>query len=236
MLSQEWIRVEKAFYIYRAVHRIMEGDCQMEHGPLPVTIEPFWGQKYTVTNHMYKEFLKESGYEPRDRRGYLRHWKNGSYRPGEEDDPVVWVSKEDAEAYADFYGWKLPTEAQWQYMAAGPEKYRWPWGRKKDLRRANVYGSRLEPADSHPEGASPFGFMNMCGNVWELTRGTIEDNSGAGAHRFIVLRGGSFYSGGHYWHVQGGAVPNDSHLKVHLLGGAMNRYGTVGFRCVREEK
>ncbi len=233
MLTQEWIKVEKDSYIYRAVHRIMEGDCQMEHGPLPVTVGPFWGQKYTVTNHMYYEFLRESGYEPEDRRGYLRHWENGKYREGEEDLPVVWVSQQDAEAYASFYGWKLPTEAQWQYMAAGPGKFRWPWGNKKEYRRANVWSGRLEPADSHPDGASPFGFMNMCGNVWELTDGELADSGGA--HRFLVLRGGSCYSGGHYWHIKSGAVPNDSHLKVHLLGGAMDRFGTVGFRCVRDE-
>ena len=54
------------------------------------------------------------------------------------------------------------------------------------------------------------------------------------SHQFIVLRGGSYYTAHYYWHSESGAMRNNSHLKVHLMSGAMNRYGTVGFRCVKE--
>ena len=59
MVAQEQVRIEKAEYIYRCVHRVMEGDCQMEHGPIAVTVGPLLADKYTVTNHMYYEFLRD---------------------------------------------------------------------------------------------------------------------------------------------------------------------------------
>lgn len=232
MVEQERVRVEKAIYIYRCVHRVMEGDCQMEHGPMVVTVGPLLADRYMVTNHMYYTFLQESGYQPKDRRNFLKHWVDGKYKPGEEDFPVVNVSQEDARAYATFYGMRLPTEAEWQYLAAGPQHRKWPWGDEKEYSRCNVYSSGLEPVNSHPEGVSPFGLYQMCGNVWEMTdeRNFDSDHD----HYFITLRGGCYYTAPDYWHTEGGAIPNDYHLKVHQLGAAMDRCSTVGFRCVKE--
>lgn len=233
MISQEWIEIPQDTYVYRVIHRIMEGDCQMEHGPVKVSVGPFYAAKYAVTNHMYLEFLQESGYKPASSLNYLKHWENGNFRQGDADLPVVNISQEDAGAYAAFYGFRLPSEGEWQYLAAGPEHLRWPWGNEKDYSKCNVYKKSLVPVNAHPEGVSPFGLYNMCGNVWEYTAETLTD--GAGDHYFLVLRGGSYFSGSHYWHTEGGAVRNDAHLKVHLLGDAMNRFETVGFRCVRDK-
>ena len=232
MLEQEQVRVERAQYIYRCVHRVMEGDCQMEHGPVPVTVGPLMADKYTVTNGMFYRFLQESGYVPADTRNYLKHWENGKYREGEEDLPVVNVSQEDAKAYAAFYGKRLPTEPEWQYLAGGPKKFLWPWGNQKRYEYCNVHGTQLAPVNAYPQGVSPFGLYNMCGNVWEFVSERIHD--GDDDHVFIVLRGGSYYTAPYYWHSESGAVRNDAHLKVHLLGDAMDRCETVGFRCVRE--
>ena len=232
MLKQETVRIDEAKYIYRVSHRIMEGDCQMDHGPKLVKVGPIEADIYCVTNGMYYEFLQESGYRPYDNSGFLRHWNAGIYPEGYEDLPVVWVSQDDAKAYASFYGKRLPTEEEWQYLAAGPEKLKWPWGNKKDYRLCNVFGEGPEPVNSHPEGRSPFGLFNMCGNVWEYTTERIEEKDGY--HSFITLRGGSYYTAHYYWHSESGAMRNNSHLKVHLMGGAMDRYATVGFRCVKE--
>ncbi|MBC8536933.1 SUMF1/EgtB/PvdO family nonheme iron enzyme [Feifania hominis] len=236
MLKQELVKIERDSYIYRVVHRIMEGDCQMNHGPELVTVGPLLAQKYCVTNAMYYEFIRESGYQPKNPVNYLKHWENGKYRPGQEDLPVVNISQDDARAYAEHYGMRLPTEAEWQYLAAGPAHLKYPWGNNKEYARCNVYGEQLERVDSHPEGVSPFGLYNMCGNVWEFTADCMHDHAPGHEddHRFIVLRGGSYYTAPDYWHAEGGATPNDYHLKVHQLGDAMNRYETVGFRCVKE--
>ena len=230
MLEQRTVRIEKTGYIYRCVHRIMEGDCQCEHGPLYCEIGPLEADVYCVTNGMYLRFMRESGYEPENKVNYLKHWKNGRYADEDEDKPVVNISQNDARAYARFYGKRLPTEQEWQYLAAGPEHLKYPWGNGKDYSRCNVYGKCIENADSHSEGTSPFGLFNMCGNVWEYTDEIHDD----GMHSFITLRGGSFYTAGNYWHAEGGAIPNDSHLKVHVMSEGMDRFETVGFRCVRE--
>jgi formylglycine-generating enzyme required for sulfatase activity len=236
MRAQEQIRIDYDEYLFRVIHRVMEGDCQMDHGPRRCVIKPLLADRYAVTNHLFYEFLRESGYRPKNPRNFLKHWRNGAYLPGEEDLPVVNVSQEDAKAYAAFYGKRLPTEPEWQYLAGGPEKFRWPWGNQKDYRKCNVHGTGLAAVDSYPEGVSPFGLYNMCGNVWEFTAETYADgviNHGED-HYFITLRGGSFYTGSYYWHAESGAIPNDCHLKMHLLGDAMDRLETAGFRCVKE--
>ena len=232
MVEQELVHVEQGKYIFRVVHRIMEGDCQMDHGPKLFEVGPLLAQKFAVTNRMYYDFLQESSYHPKNERNFLKHWNNGKFKAEEEDLPVVNVSQDDAKAYAEFNGMRLPTEPEWQFLASGPEKYKWPWGNDKDYSKCNVLSSGLEPVDSYPEGVSPFGLFNMCGNAWEFTSEYFID--GEDNHHFIILKGGSFYRAPDYWHTESGAVLNNSHLKVHQLGHAMNRYETVGFRCVKE--
>lgn len=232
MVEQKTVRIERAGYIYRVCHRIMEGDCQMDHGPKFVEVGPLEADVYCVTNHMFYRFLQDSGYRPEHPENFLKHWADGSYLPGQEDLPVVNISQEDAKAYAAFYGKRLPTEPEWQYLAGGPQKFLWPWGNRKRYECCNVHGTEPAPVNAYPQGVSPFGLYNMSGNVWEFVGERIHD--GDDDHVFIVLRGGSYYTAPYYWHSESGAVRNDAHLKVHLLGDAMDRYETVGFRCVKE--
>lgn len=231
-IEHQMVYIKKANYIYRVVHRIMEGDCQMDHGPLLLECGNFYADKYPVTNKMYHDFILASGYRPENGDGFLKHWKNGCFRETDANLPVVNISQEDAKKYAAFYGMKLPNDRQWQYMAAGPMNLKYPWGNRPDYRKCNVDGEGLTPVDTYPEGVSPFGLCDMCANAWEMVDDLIDD----GMHRFILLRGGSYYRGPDYWHAESGALPNDSHLKMHLLGGAMDRNETVGFRCIKEVK
>lgn len=234
ILKCELVSIPKSKYIFRVVHRIMEGDCQMEHGPIMVEVGDISAMKYTVTNAMYYDFMVESGYKPENDKNLLKHWVDGKYIDGQENLPVVNVNQADAKAYAKHYGMRLPTEHEWQFLAGGEDKLKWPWGNRVVNAYCNVNGSELHDADSHAEGVSPFGLYNMCGNVWELLDDVHYDSDKD--HYFTVLKGGSFYRAPDYWHAEGGAIPNDSHLKMHLLGDAMNRNSTVGFRCVKEGK
>ncbi|CDZ23724.1 ToxD protein [[Clostridium] cellulosi] len=229
-IERELVYIERNPYIYRVTHRIMEGDCQTEHGPILVEVGGFYADKYPVTNKMFYDFIKESGYKPADSSGFLRHFENGIFKEEEANLPVVNVSQEDAKAYAAYYSMRLPTDQEWQYMAAGPYNLKYPWGNLPDYKRCNAYGKGLTPVDAYPQGASPFGLVDMCGNAWEMTDDLIDD----GRHRFILLRGGCYYRGNNYWHAEGGPLPNWAHLKMHLMGGAMDRNGTVGFRCVKD--
>ncbi|MDJ0594935.1 MAG: formylglycine-generating enzyme family protein [Pleurocapsa sp. MO_226.B13] len=100
---------------------------------------------------------------------------------GKENYPVVHIAYEDAEAYADWAGKQLPTEAQWEYAARGGLKDRiFAWGNKYSAKKANTWQGRFPFANEKQDGyvgASPvgsfppngFGLYDMTGNVWELT-------------------------------------------------------------------
>jgi formylglycine-generating enzyme required for sulfatase activity len=223
------IFVPKGKFIYRVVHRVMEGDCQYDHGPRPVEAGAFYAEKYPVTNRRYAVFLKESGYEPADGTNFLRHWR-GDRCPAEYlDYPVTWVSLKDARAYATYYGCRLPKDFEWQYIAGGNDKRLYPWGEHFDPSLCNT-GEEITPVDAFPEGAGPFGHFDLCGNTWEMVDDEIDD----GEHIFSFLRGGSSYKAPHFWHAEGGSHRNDYHLKMQLLNEGLNRCGTVSFRCLRD--
>jgi formylglycine-generating enzyme required for sulfatase activity len=207
----------------------MEGDCQYDHGPRLVEVGPLYADIFPVTNRLYGEFLELSGYRPKDGSGFLRHWKNGECPSALMENPVTWVSQKDARIYAEFYGCRLPRDCEWQYMAAGAEKRRYPWGNHFDPALCNARND-ITPVNTYPGGAGPFGNMDLCGNVWEWIDDEIDD----GEHLFTFLRGGSSYKAPHFWHAEGGPHPNDYHLKMPLLNEAINRCGTVGFRCVKD--
>lgn len=227
---EEWVWIPKTSYIYRVVHRIMEGDCQYDHGPRIVSAGGFYAGKYPVTNAQYYRFLSDSGYHPEDASNFLLYWKNGKYLTEDADCPVVYVSQGDAFAYARFYGLRLPLDYEWQLIAAGPKKKPYPWGSAFVPEYCSCEGDRPASVFLHPEGSSDYGCEDLCGNTWEWTGDLIDD----GMHRFTFLRGGSFYKAPHYWHAEGGPHKNNFHLKFPLLNEALNRNATVGFRCIRE--
>ncbi|NQT78490.1 MAG: SUMF1/EgtB/PvdO family nonheme iron enzyme [Bacteroidetes bacterium] len=83
--------------------------------PIDTKLQDFYVDKLPVSNIQFKEFLEESGYQTRSKENFLKHWTNGSYPDSIANDPVVYVDHEDALAYADWAGKRLPTELEWQY-------------------------------------------------------------------------------------------------------------------------
>ena len=119
------------------------------------------------------------------------------------DHPVVQVSARDAAAFCAWYGLRLPSEAEWEFAARGTGGRRYPWGKSppggEKARRAN-FGTvaccapdatdgyrRTAPVGSFPRGASPFGILDMAGNVWEWTASRFP-----GQPQWVVLRGGGW--------------------------------------------
>jgi gamma-glutamyl hercynylcysteine S-oxide synthase len=197
-----------------------------------VDLRPYWIDRYPVTNAEFARFVAASGYRPADATNFLKHFMDGKVPTGAESKPVVYVSYDDAKAYAGWAGKRLPTEEEWQYAAGASDGRSWPWGTEWDQGRANAGKEGPGDVDAHPAGASPFGVEDLVGNVWQLTQ-SLMDN---GSHWLVMLRGGSWYRppGGRWW-VPGGPRKITENYPLPLAGPAMNRLATVGFRCVKDE-
>ena len=168
--------------------------------------------------------MKKTGYQPKDPQRFLAHKpKNNQFYH-----PVVCVSQIDAMEYAKWVGGRLPLDEEWQYIAAGPNYYEWPWGDKFNPSYCNHDGNSLRSVNSHKKGSSWCGCEDMCGNAWEWTSGIHDD----GQHQFALIRGGSFYYAHDHWHVGGGARKTNFHWKLQLLNEGKNRASTLGLRCV----
>jgi formylglycine-generating enzyme required for sulfatase activity len=183
-----------------------------------------------VTNARFAEFLKASGYKPRHRENFLKHWENGAPPPAFADHPVVYVDLDDARAYAKWASKRLPTEEEWQYAAEGPAALRYPWGNemKPGLCNGGQAGGTTS-VSAFPGGRSPFGCYDMCGNVWQWTESERSD----GRTRFSIIRGGSYYRAvGSDWYMDGGPQPCNFAAKFLLTWPGLDRCATIGFRCV----
>jgi formylglycine-generating enzyme required for sulfatase activity len=197
-----------------------------------MTVKRFYVDKYPVTNADFKKFLDATGYHPKDAHNFLREWKNGMYPDRWGNKPVTWVSLEDARAYASWAGKRLPHEWEWQYAAQGPDGRLYPWGNEWDHTAVPVPDKRREmrePTDvnAYPKGASPFGVMDLVGNVWQWTDEFVDEHT-----RAAILRGGSYYQpqGSRWYFPQ--AYELNQHGKCLLMAPSIDRSGAVGFRCV----
>jgi formylglycine-generating enzyme required for sulfatase activity len=218
-----------------------------------VAIKPYYMDKYPVTNAEFKKFLDASHYHPKDDMNFLKDWKGGSYPEGWAKKPVTWVSLEDARAYAAWAGKRLPHEWEWQYAAQGNDGRAFPWGNCESSASQFDGGARPCPmradpqdapaptpdkgrvmlaasdVDAHPKGASPFGVMDMVGNVWQWTDEYFDEHT-----RGAILRGGNHYQPqGSIWYFPQ-AYRNDQHGKLLLMAPSYDRSAGLSFRCVKD--
>jgi len=201
-----------------------------------VVLDPYWIDKYEASNARYKEFMKATSHPA------PAYWDDP--RLNKQNQPVVGVSWTDANAFCKWEGKRLPTEAEWERAAKGPEgDNHYPWGHKLDPKKAN-YGQnvgRTMPVDSYPEGVSGFGVYNMAGNVFEWVedwydpsyykqslalnpKGADQGYNYANQGPVKVLRGGSWLA------------PETSLHTSHRFWNQLdnNSYGVgLGFRCAK---
>ena len=241
------VRIPEGDFLFQVTGIEIEGmndegvDVQYPWEPSPrryharrTHIKTFWIDKYPVTNREYKSFLDATHYHPVDDHNFLKDWKNGSYPQGWENKPVTWVSLEDARAYAKWAGKRLPHEWEWQYAAQGTDGRLYPWGNDwmADAVPQPDQGREMAPAsdvDSYPKGASPFGVMDLTGNVWQWTDEYVDEHTSA-----AILRGGSHYQpqGSRWYFPQ--AYKLSEHSKYLLMAPSIDRSGAVGFRCAKD--
>jgi formylglycine-generating enzyme required for sulfatase activity len=200
----------------------------------PMHLKSFWIDKYPVTNAQFKKFLDATHYHPQDDLNFLRDWKNGGYPAGGDNKPVTWVSLEDARAYAAWAGKRLPQEWEWQYAAQGTDGRTYPWGNAWNADAVPVpdKGRTMrgpDAVDVHPQGASPFGVMDLVGNVWQWTDEFQDEHTRGG-----ILRGGSYYQPqGSIWYFPQ-AYKLGEHGKLLMTAPSMDRSGGLGFRCAQD--
>jgi iron(II)-dependent oxidoreductase len=144
---------------------------------------------------------------------------------------VVYVSYEDTKAYAKWAEKRLPTEAEWQLAAQGPDKRKWPWGDEFHGTYCNNSFGRPTPVDAFLKGQSLYGAIDMVGNVWQITNDVYFN----GTNYYNVIRGGSYYkpeSGS--WYIEGGPQSLDKTQILLMVSSGFDRSETIGFRCVRD--
>jgi len=199
-----------------------------------MTIKPFYMDKTPVTCAEFKRFLDTTHYRPKDDHNFLAGWTEGNPPAGWDNKPVSRVSLEDARAYANWAGKRLPHEWEWQYAAQGTDGRLYPWGNKMDPSRVPHFDTgRSEPppadVDAHPEGASPLGVLDLVGNVWQWTDEYRDEHT-----RAAIVKGGSHYHPSRSMWYFPQALQLDQHGKYLLMAPSLDRSATIGFRCVMD--
>jgi formylglycine-generating enzyme required for sulfatase activity len=172
-----------------------------EAPPHEVSLAAYFIDQFEVSNADYRQCVSAGKCsQTASPDGFTRT----GYRddPAFNDYPVVNVTWEQAAAYCRFAGKRLPSEAEWEYAARGPDNLTYPWGNTFNASLSAASSPDTEPVDSFPGGASPFGIFNMAGNVNEWVQDVYNPgfyatsparnpvNTGGGSER--VFRGGSF--------------------------------------------
>ena len=221
--------VEAAMIAIPAGEFTMGSDVEDERPPHTVFVDGFEMDKLEVTNQEFERFVQETGYVTDAEKAGDTSWRY--YAKDKAQHPVVKVSWNDANAYCGWAGKRLPTEAEWEKAARGTDARRYPWGNQWDAARANAKeaGNRgITAVGSFPAGASPYGVLDMAGNVAEWT-----------TDWFKAYPGGDFYSpyyGEKYRVIRGGGWFSDQNLvrTTERSASAVELANDdVGFRCAR---
>lgn len=204
-----------------------------------VYLSAFWIDQTEVTNAMYARCVNAGKCTPpSETSSKTRPLYYGDARYT--DFPVIYVSWEDADAYCRWAGRRLPTEAEWEKAARGKDGRIYPWGNDDPIHYLANYNSQVGDTSltgDYPSGASPYGVLDMAGNVAEwvadwygsdyyATSGSaltaVKNPAGPPSGEFRVLRGGSWFNKA--WAIR---------AAFRLWNYPDLRSETVGFRCAR---
>jgi formylglycine-generating enzyme required for sulfatase activity len=174
----------------------------------------FYLARTPVTNQQYAMFLEANPGAAKP-----EHWDDERFNQPQQ--PVVGVSWHEAVAYAEWADLRLPTEWEWERAVRGTDGREYPWGvHAPDESHANFDGKvgRPSPVGTYPDGAGPYGHLDLAGNVWEWTDSWFDENE-----RAKSLRGGSFINGA-----------ENLRASIRFRDFPGNRNYNVGFRCAQD--
>lgn len=230
----ELIRIPAGPFLYGSA----DSDTIAYHDEKPqrtVILPEYWIGRAPVTNAQFARFVQATGHRTTaEIEGKGRGWTGSKWDwiegadwrhprgpkssiSGKDDHPVVQVSWDDAKAYCDWAGLALPTEEQWEKAARGTDGRIWPWGNEPPTAEHCNFNRNVDdttPVGKYsPRGDSPYGCVDMAGNVWEWSASWYKESSTR------ALRGGS-------WDY------NDllTRAAYRLNYNPRNRYNNVGFR------
>ena len=244
--KEESVRSDKNITAYSQRMKTWSAEALNDESPAHmVFLDSYLMDRYEVSNKNYGEFVKAKGHPA------PAYWDDPRLNKAQQ--PVVGVNWEEAKAFCEYRGKRLPTEAEWEKAARGAQANLYPWGNDFDPSKAN-YGKSHEatmPVDSYPEGASYYGLYNMAGNVFEWVSdwydpryyGKLETMvnptgpekpiwiAGTGTYVDRLALGGKRVIRGGSWIAPEGAIRTTHRFWNSPLN---NSYGLgLGFRCAK---
>ncbi|MFP6870982.1 MAG: SUMF1/EgtB/PvdO family nonheme iron enzyme [Nitrospinota bacterium] len=192
-----------------------------------VHLDAFWIDRDEVSVAGWERFRAATGHRP------SKYASDPAlHRP---ELPIVGISWRDAAAYCGWTGKRLPTEAEWEKAARGPDGRRYPWGNEFDPARVAHGVTKPVPVGGRPGGESLYGARGMAGGVWEWTR----DFWGEFYYREAPARNPQGPPSGFLHTIKGGSYRNSPEMlraatRFRLDG--IIRWKIVGFRCARTAK
>jgi len=156
------IEISEGPFIMGSNSERTDAQNQPEH---KVSLKTYLIDKYPTTNVQYAKYIAETKYRP------PLDWKNGKIPDDKLLHPVTMVTWFDAKNYCEYRGKRLPTEAEWEKAARGPNGNRWPWGNKMNKDNLNTYYNigATTAVTRYKTGKSYYGVYDMAGNVSEWT-------------------------------------------------------------------
>jgi formylglycine-generating enzyme required for sulfatase activity len=188
--SAEMVYVPAGEFLMGSEDADADNDENPEH---TVFLDAYWIYKNEVTNAQYRQCIEDGICF-----GDLSRYPENDY-------PAVYISWYEAKDYCQWAGGRLPTEAEWEKTARGEDGRTYPWGEADpncSLAQYDGCSGDTVPVGSLPDGASPYGALDMAGNVWEWVadwydadyyqNSPLQNPAGPGSGMYRVLRGGSW--------------------------------------------
>jgi formylglycine-generating enzyme required for sulfatase activity len=227
---------------------VADSDEKPQH---KVYLDAFWIDRNEVTNAQFALCMADGACRPKVYERSATTFIPYAVHPDYQDYPALLYEADVAAAYCQWAGRRLPTEAEWEKAARGTDGRLYPWGEVRDCSKANSYACNHDPegndptrprcgysascrttrVSAYPEGASPYGVLNMAGNVWEwvadwyspdyYSNSPTSNPTGPTQGEFRVRRGGGSTS-----------LPQDLRVTSRASGKPIHYFdGQMGFRC-----